>query len=213
MRQQDSEKPKARWIRTEDRELAKHILDELAATDGEPWTHYGIAENDFLHWRRLLLSPSWSSSWPENQRQAFRRFRAMARHRLRDYAQPSNYKLRTMIDSLAAEQAAKAAGLTTASDVVWTPREILAVAFGLWICRGLPELDDAGERVQLPQGTTFAIQQMLPHRTQATIQNTIYRRHDIITEVYGSILELVHDHGLQWLEQLLSAEALTLNSR
>lgn len=144
------------------RELGKAMLNRLASSDDMPWSELQLQADDWLAWRRLLMSPEWSQYYDDRQASALASFRETARVEFSHFLRPSDLKLRSLVDSLAAEAAATLAGRVEAADSVWSPREIVAIAFGLLLTGAQIELDDDGQRSQLPYTTTCAIQQIIP---------------------------------------------------
>lgn len=156
------------------------------------------------------MSPEWARGYPAEQASALKDYREKARLEFTEYAPPSDSKLRTLVDSLAAEAAAKASGRVYASDSVWTLRELAAVALGLLITRASIEIDEQGERGQLPYSTTYAIQTLIPHRTQATIQWAIFRRYDSILEIYRTLMGDIAINGLEFFQEEIGEEGVAL---
>lgn len=203
-------RPKANWDKVKDRARGVAVLNEIAASPDPMWTQLALPQNDFLAWRAALLSPSWADTYVPNQAELLASYRAKARDLLKHYRPPSDSSLRTLIDALAAAQAAEAAGRVTAAHKVWDPEELIAVALALWIYRVPPRFDEAGERAQLSYGTTYAIQRLLPHRTTATIQNQLFKRYEQIAEVYETIVGMVHAQGLDAFADSLDANSIRL---
>lgn len=189
------QRPTVNWNKMDDRDVGAALLNELARMPDQPWSGLGIPQNGWLQWRDALLSPPWATCYPPNQPQMLVAYRTLARQKLTAYAQPSDATLRHLVDVLAVAEVREREGKTTASDTVWSPEELVAVALGLWLARVPPDLDDQGERSALPHGTIWTIQTLLPHRTQPSIRNAINRRLDQIIFAYDWILEVGGRHG------------------
>lgn len=206
----DTNKPKVNWAKLTDRALGKSILNSLARSTEHPWAELDIQKDDWESWRNLLLCPSWAASYTDHQTAALEAYREAARASLQAYQAPTKAQLRGLIDSLAAESAAKAAGLTAASDQVWGAKEIVGIALGFLISRVRPQLDESGERSQLSNGVTWVIQRLLPHRTTSSIQNGIFRRMALIIDVYNTVLEIIHLNGLEVFQEELGDDGIEL---
>lgn len=207
---EELERPQLNWQKVVDRELGKAFLNDLAQSSDPLWEDLNIQKDAWVRWRDTLLSPPWSSEYPANQPDLLKAFRKRARDHFSDHSPPSDHKLNTLLDTLAVEVMATAAGAITSSDKVWRPREVAAIALVMWVYRVSPELDEQGERARMPLGITWAAQTLLPLRTTNTIQNVIFRRHPQIASVYFAFLRTIDERGLAFLKDLLPSELYDL---
>lgn len=194
------------WDKPADRQLGMMFLNHLASSEEEPWPTLAIRENRWIKWREAILSPPWSRVYPKNQPQLVRALRKSAETHFANYTPPSNDMLRSLIDILASE-AFNSADQSTVNNI---NRELIAIALSMWIYRSPPAFDDNGDPAPLPHGLTWAIQQLLPHRTMNAIENVIHDHHTQVTAAYDEILRVVDKEGLEFMEDLLSPDQLQI---
>lgn len=228
------------WSTPAHRQLGVDFLNHLATSTSRPWSTLHIPINGWRQWRDALVSPYWSTAYPDNQPHLHKALCRDALDHFATYEPPTKAKLCNLIKLLATEAETNAAdgaavtehiwtiqgttgaatiqGTTGAAGVstskaAWQPKELGAIALGFWLLNVFPSLGDNYVDAALSDVTVKVVQQLIPRRTIKSIKVAIIRRMDDIRYAWELIMGVEHQSPEIWLlkdENILSHEHIEI---